>query len=115
MGSEDIQKLLLEWEGVLVATETNVEGKIDDYSDGRHTRIGRTDGAPVIFDLTTSLRQKNIQEQLCTAMPQLAELIKSEPATQGYQWKVSDYVELYLQHYRLVIQKIKETISNVNS
>ena len=115
MNHESIEGLLTKWHGILIAAKMRIDSKIDQFSNGRDTRIKRTEGRPVVFDLRTAMQQKDIQDQLCVELPQLANVIRSEPAIQGYNWKVGDYVELYLQHYQLVIQKVREAITNVNS
>lgn len=115
MNSELVDQLLIQWDGILTAAEVHINEKINKFSEGRHTRIRRTEGRPVVFDFKTALRQREIQDRLGAELPQLANIIRSEPALQGYNWKVGDYVELYLQHYRLVIQKIKEVIANVSN
>ena len=114
MRNEMVDQLLMQWEGILSTTKTCVDERIDQFGDGRETRIKRTEGGPVIFDFKNAVKQKKMQERLCEEMPQLADLINSEPATEGYKWKVGDYVELYLRHYELVIKKIRENMEETD-
>jgi len=80
--------------------------------DGPHTRIHRSRGRPVVFDYLSYKKQKKIQDELVEELPHLKGVIYSEPAISGYTWKVSDYIDLYYDHYAIVIQKIDKAITD---
>lgn len=110
MNKTRVDGLLSEWDFVLEDFSTRTIKQAELFANGPNTRIHRVEGPPLVFDITSSNKQKQIQESLSKELPDLKELINSEPAIQGHAWTVGDYVELYVEHYKLVIQKVTEAM-----
>jgi hypothetical protein len=105
-----VDGLLSEWGFVVEDIAKQSLKKAMSFENGPNTRIHRTKGPPVVFDMVSTNKQKEIQKSLSKELPDLIDLINSEPALQGHAWTVSDYVELCVEHYSLVIQKIREAM-----
>lgn len=111
-----VRELLNIWKGILKGGQERSEARIESVlAKYPNQKIHRTSGTPIIFDKTCSQEQRSIQRILCNYMPEHRNLIESEPDLTGYQWKISDYVELYFNHYYLVIEKLGEVIGNVST
>ncbi len=111
-----IQELLNIWKGVLKGGQERSKARVESVLV-KHPcqKINRTSGSPVVFDRVCSKEQRSIQKILCGYMPEHQNLITSEPALTGYLWKMLDYVELYFNHYYLVIAKLEEVIGNASA
>lgn len=108
-----IRGLLEQWAQLLYIGEKLARRKAETYHGGLHGRIKRTTGQPVIFDLETHENQKTIQKSLCQELPQWADLIRSQPEIMnGYPWIRSDFIDLYYEHFRLVINKLQQILDN---
>lgn len=103
---ESVKSFLVVWEQLLETGRIASNKKQKDPNK----RIHRTTGSPIIFDRSSWKEQINIQKSLTHLMPEYKDLINSEPALNGYEWKTSDYIELFFDHYELVIYKLKEKL-----
>lgn len=111
MNKTKVLNLLDQWT-VVITIGRNISGKKAEQIDGGLSgRIKRITGTPVIFDLETHEKQIKIQKLLCEELPQWINLINSKPAIGGYAWTRKDYIELYFNHFRLVVGKLHEIIS----
>lgn len=107
------QQMLNVWSSLLKLGIINANDTVDEIlKRDPDKKIHRTNGPPIVYDRLTSQSQIEIQAQLCKLMPEHTDVINSEPALTGYNWKIKDYVELYYNHYNLVIIKLKETLCN---
>lgn len=111
MNETNVRALLKRWSILLEIGEQASKTKAAKGGDGLITRIKRTTGQPVIFDLDTYEDQKKIQNSLCIELPQWSDIIHSKPEIMdGYAWTRGDFIELYYEHFRLVVDKLKRII-----
>ncbi len=81
-------------------------------TEGLQTRIHKSSNRPIILDHITYRKQKKIQESLEKEIPHMKNIIYSEPAISDYKWRVCDYIDLYYEHYIIVIHKINKATAN---
>jgi len=106
-----VQVLLEEWNELIDASEHISKTKANANVGGLEGRILRTIGKPVIFDYDTYERQQRIQNLLCQELSELTDLIRSQPEIMdGYPWTRKDFIELYFEHFRLVVEKLQQII-----
>ena len=106
-----VRKLLRQWTNLINIGEQTSKIKAAKSGDGLMARIKRTTGQPVIFDFDTYEDQKKIQNELCKELPQWADIIQSQPEIMdGYNWTRRDFIELYFEHFRMVIEKLQQII-----
>jgi len=105
-------KLLLEeWILLLDDAEITWLEKAENCG-GLSGRIKRTNGDHIVFDIDSHKKQIQIQNALSSELPELAHIIKSDPSLMnGFQWQRSDYIYLYFEHFRLVIEKISQILN----
>lgn len=111
MNKTRIYELLGDWK-LLIRTGENIsKAKAEKIDGGLTGRIRRTTGGPVVFDLETYENQKRIQDALCQELAQWSDVIRSQPMIMdGYPWTRNDFIELYFNHFRLVIEKLNRII-----
>lgn len=111
MNKTKIQELLQQWtELINLGKQRSIE-KANKSLGGLKGRIKRTTGKPVIFDSSTYKDQQQIQHLLCIELPQLANLIRSQPVIMdGYSWIKNDFIDLYFEHFCLVVEKLQRII-----
>ena len=107
-----IGELIAEWLKVIILGAQQSRENAKSMSDGLQTRIRPKQNKPRVLDHKTHIRQKKIQEILAKKLPHLKELIYSEPAITDHDWKASDYIELYYDHFTIVVQKLCEITTN---
>ncbi len=106
-----VYALLEEWEAILNNGQLASLDKATKTAGGLDGRIKRTTGRPVIFDIDSYAKQLSIQNYLCTELPQFADLIRSKPEIMdGYSWIRGDFIELYYDHFRIVVEKLRRFI-----
>lgn len=116
MNQEKIKDLLRRWSIALDIGEHQSKEKASGCKDGLGGRIKRTKGQPVIFDMTTHKTHSQIQNDLCKVLPEWSDIIRSTPEIMdGYHWTRNDFIELYFEHFRVVIEKIDRIIAKQNS
>ena len=112
MNETNIQKLLKQWTILINNGERISKTKAEKNTDGLMGRIKRTTGQPVVFDLETHNKQKEIQKSICQELPQWSDIILSEPEIMhGYSWTRYDFIELYFEHFRMVVEKLQRIIN----
>jgi hypothetical protein len=104
-----IMKLLEDWESVLKQGRLNAVKKAEKRRV-LQKRIHRTSGPPIVYDRLSFQQQIKIQKTLSTLMPSYKKLINSTLSIDNYKWKISDYIDLYFQHYKIVTIKLWETL-----
>lgn len=109
---EITEKLLIQWQKLLKINARNSLEKASQIKGGLKKRV-KLEGKVVIFDYQTIKIQKQIQNQLIKLLPEHEALILSEPAILDFDWKTEDYLELYNNHYNLVISKLLEVVGKV--
>lgn len=107
-----VGELIGEWLKVIILGTQQSRKNVKKMSDGLQTRIRPKENKLKILDHKTHIKQKEIQAALAKKLPDLKELIYSEPAITDHDWKASDYMELYYEHYTIVVQKICEMTTN---
>lgn len=111
MNKTKIEKLLQQWSMIIDTGEQTSKTKAEALIDGLNGRIKRTTGQPVVFDCETHEGQTKVQDSLCKELPQWSDLIRSQPdIMDGYSWTRSDFIQLYFEHFRLVVEKLKRII-----
>jgi len=86
--------------------------KANKNHGGLMGRIKRATGQPVVFDSDSYQNQKEIQKSLCNELPELSDIIRSVPEIMdGYHWTRNDFIELYFEHFRIVVEKIQRITS----
>lgn len=111
MNETKVRALLERWSLVLLIGERASKIKAAKGCDGLETRIKRTTGEPVIFDFDTYEDQGDVQNSLCKELPQWGDVIRSKPEIMdGYAWTRGDFIELYYEHFRLVIDKLQRIV-----
>lgn len=111
MNKPQIQILLYQWKEVINKGKIVSKEKAEKSAGGLLGRIKRTIGQPVVFDILTYDRQRNIQSLLCKELPQWADLIRSQPEIMdGYSWTRNDFIDLYFEHFNLIIGKLQRII-----
>jgi len=103
-----VGKLIAEWLEVIISGAHQSRENAKKMSYGLQTRIRPKQNKPRILDHKTHIRQKQIQAALVKELPHLKNLIYSEPAITDHDWKASDYIELYYEHFTIVVQKLCE-------
>lgn len=107
----NVRSLLRKWEILIEIGEQASKTKAAKNDYGLMTRIKRTTGQPVVFDFDTYEDQKEIQKSLCQELPQWSDVILSKPEIMdGYAWTRGDFIDLYYEHFRLVVDKLKRII-----
>jgi hypothetical protein len=105
--------LLAEWKRILDTGRVTANGKAAEIvRRDPEKRIDRISGQPVIYDRFSFQRQRQIQKRLVDQLPQHKDLILSVPALSGHPWKILDYIELYFNHYEIIVKKLKEITSH---
>lgn len=108
MNKNKVQTLIRKWSGLIDVNEAISKEKADQNTDGLRGRIKRTIGTPIVFDLKTHKDQQKIQNALCQELPQWNSLINSQPEIMdGHAWLRGDFIELYAEHFRIVVEKLK--------
>lgn len=108
MNGKRVQQLISRWYNLLEVGEKTAKTKASQNRDGLRGRITRTTGMPVIFDSDTLESQKHLQAELCIELPELTNLINSQPEIMdGYAWIRDDFIELYFRHFRIIIEKLR--------
>lgn len=111
MNGTKIQKLLKQWSVLIDHGEYMSRIKAEKNTDGLMGRIKRTKGPPIVFDLETHEHQKEIQKSIRKELPQWSDIIFSEPEIMhGYSWTRNDFIELYFEHFRMVVEKLQRII-----
>lgn len=111
-----IQNLLARWSTLIEMGEQDSKTKANKAPGGLEGRIKRTTGFPVIFDADTHKEQREIQNLLCKELPELSDIIRSQPEIMdGFKWIRNDFIELYFSHFRLVVSKIEKITSKKNA
>lgn len=108
-----VGKLIAQWLSLIIEGSQQSCINAKKMSNGLHTRLKSKRSKPKILDHKTHIKQKKIQVALVKELPHLKDLIYSEPAITDYDWIVSDYIELYYNHFTIVVQKLCETTINV--
>jgi hypothetical protein len=112
MDESAVYSLLRQWSTNIGIGECASKEKARKSKDGLEGRIKRCVGNPVVFDLDSHCDQKAIQKKLCEELPELADVILSTPEIMdGYSWTRSDFIDLYFEHYRLVVEKIGQILA----
>lgn len=109
---DTVGKLIADWLEILIIGRQTAYKNARAMSHGLNTRLKIKKSRPKVLDHKTHLIQKRIQATLVRRLPNLEHLICSEPAIMDHDWLVEDYIELYYDHYTIVIQKLCEI--NVN-
>lgn len=108
MNTLDVQQLLDQWEVLLDVGKKIAIEKANINKDGLQGRITRTTGVPVVFDFGTYQVQNRLQICLCRKTPQFTNLICSQPELMtGYAWIREDFIDLYFEHYCIVVEKLR--------
>lgn len=116
MNKTKIQKLLDHWLLVIETGENVSRTKAEQIIGGLLGRIKRTTGQPVVFDIKTHDNQTIIQNSLCHEIPQWSDLIRSQPALMdGYSWTRGDFIQLYFEHFRLVVEKLQRIVDRTTT
>jgi hypothetical protein len=103
-----VKELLNMWDELLITGESASRKKALGGNGGIEGRIRRTVGEPIIFDFESYKNQITIQDELCKELPKWADVIRSKPEIMdGFSWTRKDFIELYFEHFRLVIEKIR--------
>ena len=111
MNINKVQELLQQWAKLLDSGEQAAREKAVASDGGIDGRIKRTKGSSIVFDIDTFEAQTKIQNSLCREAPLWVQVIRSQPGLMdGYQWSRRDYIELYFEHFRLVIRKIQRLL-----
>jgi len=114
MNKTKILNLLDQWTAAITTGRVAATKGARRIDGGLFGRIKRTTGIPVIFDLESYESQTKIQKSLCEELPQWINIINSKPAISGYAWVRRDYIELYFNHFRLVVEKLHGIINRQN-
>jgi len=108
MNVKEITKLIDLWRDIIDISEKTSKEKADKMVGGLMGRLKRTKGSPVVFDVDTFQAHKEIRKKLCRVMPEYAVMISAEPEIMdGYRWTRKDFIELYHEHFRMVVEKLK--------
>jgi len=107
-----VGKLIAEWLEVIIEGAQQSHQNAKKMRNGLQTRIKSKQNKPKILDHKTHIRQRKIQAALAKELPHLKELIYSEPAITDHEWKIEDYIELYYDHFTIVVQKLCEITTN---
>ena len=114
MNKIEILELLKQWNDLIDVGEQKSRIKATKNRNGILGRIKRTTGQPVIFDFYTYNDQKKIQDKLCRKLPNLTSLIRSQPEIMdGHPWIRGDFIELYYEHYRVVVDKLRRLATDM--
>lgn len=107
MDKERVQGLIQEWCVILIQGKARAQLR---YLTIPKIFVPRTGPGVEVFDRMFYEEQYEIQMSLCEELPEFIQMMFSEPDLDNDNWKVNDYIELYLNHYFLVITKIQEIL-----
>lgn len=107
MNEFKVQQILNRWSDLIVSTHKSA---IDNTTD--RDRVIVKDNKLLQNSYTTK-EQKKIVDELCEELPQLENLIRSEPYLENLEWKTLDCIEIVFNHYNIVIQKIKDYLCDL--
>jgi len=107
MNEFKVQQLLNKWYDLTAATHKSCleNTKQTDRIIVQDNKIGVPDYA--------KQEQQKIVDELCQELPQLEELIRSEPYLENLEWKTMDCIEIVFNHYNLVIQKVRDFLRDL--
>ena len=112
MNQTKVQKLLNKWITIIEVGELASTMNAAKMRGGLDGRLKRTTGSPVVFDEISYVEQRTVQNQLCKELPQWSNVIRSNPEIMdGYSWTRNDFISLYYNHFRLVVEKIRQIVS----
>lgn len=112
MVNPKVSVLLDKWEMLLETTQRTAIQKIKKMPGGMEGRIKRTEGSPVVFDSDGYNAQQIIQQELIKELPEYASHIASDPPLMdGHPWLRRDFVQLYFEHYKILIQNLRSEIN----
>jgi hypothetical protein len=75
------------------------------------TTIHETAGGPYVFSYEYMIKLQVIQHDLCKFIPHLKTYILANTYIDG-EWPIADYLELYVEYYRILVDKIYRLIRN---
>lgn len=110
-----VKTLLEEWETVLKENLHRSSDNAINQCGSLNNKIQDPKGECVIFDSKGYVKQTHIQGKLAKLLPNLRNIIYSEPNINDYKWTIKDYLQLYFSHYTIVIEKIREFGINKNA
>ena len=112
MNQIKVQRLLNKWITIIEVGELTSIMNAGKMRGGLDGRIKRTTGNPVVFDEISCVEQRAIQNSLCKELPQWSNIIRSNPEIMdGYSWTRGDFISLYYNHFKLVVEKIRRIIN----
>lgn len=108
-----IKNLLAQWHKNLSIGRIKIDENIKCLKYREEQRFIQKPGKTVIFDFRLSDEQKSIQKQLTELLPQHSRLINSLPEELDGEWPARDYIDLYLSHYEILLEKLNKLVDNV--
>lgn len=105
-----IEALLSCWEHLIEEDINIIHDKISNLPGGLNGRLKKKVGSVAVFNAEGRKRLQDIRQIIATAFPEMKDLIMSDPdfLLNGHHWKRGDYVELYFEHYKILIDKIRQ-------
>lgn len=103
---EIIKDLLFKWHKNLSIGRIKIDDNIKLLKQGEEHKFKQEAGKTVCFDFRLHNEQKCIQKQLTELFPEHAKLINSTPEELDGVWLARDYIDLYLSHYELLLEKL---------
>lgn len=106
----NIEALLSCWEHIMEEDAHIVRDKIAQLPGGINGRLKRMTGSVIVFNAEGRKQLQNIRLAITKMVPELKNLIMSDPdfLLEGHPWKRGDYVELYFEHYKILVDKIRQ-------
>jgi len=105
-----INDLLAEWNGLLRTYREEARKMMSDTECRRHGGLTKKDKTTV--DAKFEHLHCIIRTKIAMLDPTLEPLVGSVPSIDiDYAWLWRDYVDMYCNHYEIVIEKVKKIIS----
>lgn len=74
----------------------------------QNAKTHRKGKSPIVFDADSYRDFLKVRDDLCKKLPKFKNIIISEPEIiMDDLWLISDYLELYINHYKIVIEKLR--------
>jgi len=107
MIDKSIEVMLDQWESEIKHWIVSSKKKVEDPKE-RVKPINKE--RITVYDFSSYKKQKNTQKRLAAILPELKELIESLPTILDQEWPLDAYLELILNHYMIIIHKIKKQL-----
>lgn len=103
-----VHALLDHWERLLTEYREVSLQNVCRIRGGPEAQVCEKESKPLVMDQRLHRAQQGIQTELASILTTHREIVWATPILPG-DWQALDYLDLYVEHYRLVIEKLRHT------